>query len=90
VTNLGPVPPGMTFLQATRAMKPQRKFEIDYYAKGNRLTICDTLRHMWREVDKLPNSETKATLREYIAASVDYAKRMDLRMKELKAERPDA
>ena len=84
ITNLGPLPKGMSFLQATRAMKAERKYAIDYYVKGNRLTICDTLRHMWREVDKLPNSETKAVLREYIAASVDYAKRMDARMKELK------
>jgi len=84
ITNLGPVPKGMSFLEATVATRDRRKYQVDYYVKGTRLTICDTLRHMRRIVDTLPDGDEKEALREYIAASVDYAKRMDARMKELK------
>lgn len=84
ITNLGPVPKGMTFLEATVATRDRRKFAVDYYIKGTRLTICDTLRHMRRLIDALPDDATKAALQEYTDAGIDYAKRMDRRMKELK------
>lgn len=84
ITNLGPVPRGMTFLAATQAMRGQRKYEIDYYRKGDRLTLCDTLRHMWRVTDGLPEGGEREALREYIAAAADYAKRMNHRMVDLK------
>lgn len=84
VTNLGPIPPGMTFAAATAAAKVHRKYEINPYEGGHRLTLCDTLRMLWREVDKLPEGPDKEQMREYIRASFDYGKRMDARMKELK------
>lgn len=85
VTNLGPVPAGMTFLEATIATRDRRKHQVDYYVKGTRLTICDTLRHMRRIIDTLPDGDERAALQEFTDAAVDYAKRMDARMKELKA-----
>jgi hypothetical protein len=84
LTNLGPVPEGLTFLEATIAMRGERKFAIDYYRKGDRLTICDTLRQMWRETDRMPESEARDAVREYIAACADFSKRMDARLTELK------
>lgn len=88
ITNLGRVPKGMSFLDATISMRGERKFAVDYYAKGTRLTICDTLRHMRRIIDTLPEGPDRAALTEYTDAAVDYAKRMDARMKELKAMLP--
>lgn len=88
ITNLGPVPPGMTFLEATIAMRGRRKYAVDYYCKGTRLTICDTLRHMRQIIDTLPEGTERDALAEYVDASVDYAKRMDARMKELKGMLP--
>lgn len=85
ITNLGPVPAGLTFLEATRAVAHRRKFKVDYYGKGERLTICDTIRHMRRIIDTLPAGPERDALTEYTDAAVDYAKRMDARMKELKA-----
>lgn len=86
LTNLGRVPVGMTFADATRAATGQRKFQIDPYSRGHRLTICDTLRQTWRVVDRLPDSAEKGQIREYLAAAFDYAKRMDARLKEIKAQ----
>lgn len=84
ITNLGLVPHGMTFSQATKAIKEKRKFFINAYEGGHRLTLCDTLRMTLREVDQLPIScETKQIV-EYIEQSYDYAKRMDARMKYFK------
>jgi hypothetical protein len=85
ITNLGPVPAGMTFLEATIATRDRRKYQVDYYVKGTRLTICDTLRHMRRIIDTLPASDKRAALQEYTDASINYAKCMDARLKELKS-----
>lgn len=84
ITNLGRVPAGLTFAEATERVAVQRKYQIDPYAGGHRLTLCDTLRHTWRLVDGLPNDPDKEQIRDYLRAAFDYAKRMDARMKELK------
>lgn len=86
ITNLGFVPEGMTFAEATRAVKNKRKYFIDPLRGGHRLTICDTLRMTWREVEKLPSSPETEQIKEYLAQAFDYGKRMDARMKELKKE----
>lgn len=85
ITNLGLVPAGMTFAQATRKARDKRKFFINAYEGGHRLTICDTLRMTLREVNKLPDSPEKRQIIEYIEQSYDYGKRMDARMKYLKS-----
>lgn len=84
ITNLGDIPKGMSFLEATKSVKNKRKYFIDPYVGGHRLTICDTLRMMWRETDNLPDSKEKLAIRDYIEQSFDYGKRMDARMKHLK------
>lgn len=85
ITNLGRVPKGMTFFEAIRASAPQRKYVLNHYEGGHRLTICDTIRHSWRVLDTMPDSPEKDVLREYLLAMGDFSKRMDARMKELKA-----
>jgi hypothetical protein len=84
VTNLGLVPKGMTFSEAVASMRDKRKYRINPYDGGHRMTLCDTLRAMWREIDTLPDGPFKEQMRDYLGASFDYAKRMDARMKELK------
>lgn len=87
ITNLGVIPEGMTFAAAIAAAKPQRKYTIDPYRKTEltRLTLCETLRALWREVDTLPDGPQKEQMREYLGAAFDFGKRMDARMKQLKA-----
>lgn len=85
ITNLGRVPAGMTFEAATRAVADKRKYTINPYGGSHRLTICDTIRNMWRVVDGLPDGKEKELLRLYLGASFDYAKRMNNRMQQLKA-----
>lgn len=89
ITNLGCVPQGMTFAEATAAARPRRKYRINPYDGGRRLTICDTLRMTWRELDKLPQGPEVEQIRDYLAAAFDYAKRMNARLQELKARYPD-
>lgn len=84
ITNLGFVPSGFTFSQAIRQIKDKRKFFINAYEGGHRLTICDTLRMTIREADKLPDSLEKFQIKEYIEQAYDFGKRMDARMKYLK------
>lgn len=84
ITNLGYVPIGMSYSQAIEHVKPLRKYNINPYNGGHRLTLCDTLRMSWREIDSLPDSEQKRQLYEYLGAAFDMAKRMDRRIKELK------
>lgn len=86
LTNLGPVPAGMTFAQAIEHMRPKRKYAINHYEGGHRLTICDTIRHTWRVLDTMPDTLEKEQIREYLLAMADFAKRMDARIKELKAD----
>lgn len=83
LTNLGPVPPGMTFLAATESMILARKYTINPRHQSRRLTLCETVREMWRIADKLPEPE-RSQLQMLAGAAFDYGKRMDRRMKELK------
>lgn len=83
LTNLGPVPDGMTFLAATQSMIPARKYHINPRHHSRRLTLCETIREVWRIADKLPEPE-RSQLQVLAGAAFDYGKRMDTRMKELK------
>ncbi len=85
VTNLGPVPDGMSFLEATEAMVPNRKYHINPEHRSRRLTVCETQREIWRIADELPEPQ-RSQLQLLAGAGYDYGKRMDRRMKELKAE----
>ena len=83
ITNLGPVPDGMTFLDATKAVTGQRKYAINPDHHSNRLTVCETMREIWRIAEHLPEPE-RSQLQLLAGAGFDYGKRMDARMKELK------
>lgn len=85
ITNLGLVPEGLTFAQATEIAKKKRKFFINEHEGGHRLTICDTLRMTLREINNLPDSKEREQIKEYLSAAYDYGKRMDARMKYLKS-----
>jgi hypothetical protein len=84
ITNLGPIPPGLSFLQATYAARPLRKYHITPGHRSKRLTLCETMREVWRIANEMQGPEAEA-LKELAAAGYDYGKRMDARMKELKA-----
>lgn len=84
ITNLGRVPAGMTFAEASAAVRHLRKYRINPYEGGHRLTICDTLRMTWREVETLPDGPAKAQILNYLGQAFDMAKRMNARMQELK------
>jgi hypothetical protein len=84
ITNLGPVPEGMTFLEATKAVAPLRKYKINPRHHSGRLTVCETQREIWRIAETLPEPE-RSKLQLLAGASFDYGKRMDARLKELKA-----
>ncbi|MFD0848219.1 hypothetical protein [Sphingosinicella xenopeptidilytica] len=86
ITNLGPVPEGMSFLHATMAMRGKRKFILNPEHHSKRLTICETLREIHRESEK-PEPDMVA-IRELVMSAGDMAKRMDARMKELKGMIP--
>lgn len=87
ITNLGDVPEGMTFLAALEAVKAQRKYTINPDHRSRRLTICETQREVWRIAETLPEPE-RSKLKLLAGAAYDFGKRMDARMKELKAGRP--
>lgn len=89
VTNLGPVPKGMTFCGATAAVAHRRKYRINPEHRSNRLTICETLREIHRIAERAPEPD-RSNLLLLVGAAFDYAKKMDARMKELKAVLPDA
>jgi len=84
ITNLGMVPSNYSFSQAIRSVRNQRKYFINAYEGGHRLTICDTLRMTLREINKLEDSVEKKQIIEYIEQAYDFGKRMDARMKYLK------
>lgn len=84
VTNLGPVPEGMTFLDAARALWASRKHEINPEHQSRRLTLCETQREIWRIADGLPEP-LRSDLQMLAACGFDAGKRMDARMKQLKA-----
>lgn len=83
ITNLGPVPAGMTFQDATRAMRPQRKYQINPQHESRRLTVCETMREIHRIAETLPEPQRSA-LQDLAWAGFDYGKRMNARMVELK------
>ena len=83
ITNLGPVPEGVTFLDATRAVSASRKYHINPGHHSRRLTLCETVREVWRIADELPEP-VRSQLQMLAGAAFDYGKRMDRRMKELK------
>jgi hypothetical protein len=83
ITNLGPVPDGMTFWEASQLALEQRKFApIDPLTETNRLTLCETVREIYRETRK--SEPDMAKIRTLCALSFEYGKRMDARMKELR------
>lgn len=84
ITNLGLVPIGTSFSESIKSIKNKRKYFINAYEGGHRLTICDTLRMTLREVHKLEPSKEKEQIQEYIEQAYDFGKRMDARMKYLK------
>jgi hypothetical protein len=84
VTNLGPVPNGMSFLDATVAMRQQRKYTINPNCQSRRLTVCETMREIYRAAENIPEPH-KQIIQELAAAGFDYGKRMNQRMVDLKA-----
>lgn len=85
ITNLGMIPDGVSFSEAIKSIKDKRKFFIDPYEGGHRLTICDTLRMTLRETYNLPDSKEKEQIIEYLEQAYDFGKRMDARIKYLKS-----
>jgi len=82
-TNLGPVPAGMSFVEATRAARPQRKFQINPQHYSGRLTICETAREIHRIAATLPERE-RAAIQDLAWAAFDFGKRMNARMVDLR------
>lgn len=87
ITNLGPVPEGVSYLAAIKATRKQRKFKINPGHQSGRLTICETLREIYRRAEDLPEKQRQA-FQELASAGFDMGKRMDARMKELKGMIP--
>lgn len=87
ITNLGPVPAGMSFLEAVQAVKEDRKYQINPGHHSNRLTLCEALREVWRIAHDLPEPD-RSRLQLLAGAAFDFGKRMDARMKELKGMLP--
>lgn len=86
VTNMGPVPAGMSFLEATKAIP--LKVAINPGHHSGRLTLCETMREVWRIADRIGGKDG-ADLKTLAAAGFHYGKAMDGRLKELKALLPD-
>lgn len=84
VTNLGPVPDGLSFLEAVDLARGQRKYRINPGHQSRRMTVCETQREIWRIAETLPEPE-RTQLQLLAGAAFDFGKRMDARMKELKA-----
>lgn len=84
ITNLGSVPEGMSFRDACFVIWAQRKYEINPAHHSRRLTLCETQREIWRIADTLPEP-ARTELQMLAACGFDAGKRMDARMKELKA-----
>lgn len=84
VTNLGDIPDGVSFLDASRSAKGQRKFTINPDHHSKRLTVCETSREIWRIAESLPEPH-RSNMQLLAGQAYDMGKRMDVRMKELKA-----
>lgn len=85
ITNLGPVPDGLSFLDAIEMTRAKRKYQINPDHQSRRLTICETQREIWRIAESLPEPE-RSQVQLLAGAAFDFGKRMDARMKELKAQ----
>lgn len=83
ITNLGPVPDGMSFVEAMRAMRQQRKYQINPQHRSHRLTICETMREIHRIAEDLPEPQRSA-LQDLAWGGFDFGKRMNARMVELR------
>lgn len=84
ITNLGPVPDGMSFLAASVAAVGQRKYHINPGHQSRRLTVCETQREIWRIAETLPEPQ-RSQLQMLAGQGFDMGKRMNARMQELKA-----
>lgn len=84
ITNLGPVPEGMSFQDAIALAQSERKYFINADHQSRRLTICETMREVWRVAETLPQPQ-RDQMQLLAGAGYDFGKRMDARMKELKA-----
>lgn len=84
ITNLGPVPEDMSFLDATKAL--ELKYEINPNHFSKRLTICETSREIWRIADRIGDDDLKALA----AASFHFGKSMDRRLRYLRAKLDEA
>lgn len=82
ITNLGPVPHGMSFRDAIRQTESARKYVLNPHHESRRMTICEALREIYRETEK-PEPDLEY-VRFLVMSAGDFAKRMDARMKELK------
>lgn len=82
ITNLGPVPEGMTFYEALSALRDQRKHAINPDHQSRRLTYCEVMREIVRETRA--ERPDLAKIADLAGAGFDFGKRMDARMKELK------
>jgi len=87
ITNLGPVPAGMSFLEAVEAVRSRRKHHINPDHESRRLTYCEVMREVHRIADQLPEP-ARSQIQLLVGAGYDFGKRMDARMKELKAMLP--
>jgi len=83
VTNLGPVPEGMEFYEAIASVRVQRKHRINPAYHSRRLTYCEVMREICREAAS--ERPDMAKIADLAAAGFDFGKRMDARMKQLKA-----
>lgn len=87
VTNLGPVPDGMSFLDATKALELKHKINPSHHSK--RLTICETSREIWRIAD-LIGGRRGDDLKALAAASFNFGKSMNNRMVYLREKLDEA
>lgn len=83
ITNLGPVPEGMAFLEAVASVEGQRKHDINPEHQSKRLTLCEALREIWR-IAEWCESPAREDLQMLAGFAFDCGKRMDARMKELR------
>lgn len=82
VTNLGPVPEGMSFYDAIDAVRGQRKYTINPAHQSRRLTYCEVMREICREAAS--EQPDMARIADLAAAGFDFGKRMHHRILELK------
>ena len=87
VTNLGSVPDGMTFLEATKALPLKHKINPSHHSK--RMTICETSREIWRIADLIGGSRGN-DLKALAAAAFHFGKSMNNRMVYLREKLDEA